>query len=225
MRPNSSLRPFGSDEATLQKTDFWRTMGGYGISPDMLELTGFWPQSVMNQMRESNIDTSMAIEQITGGMLRFKPLPGKKFEARLDRIIGALNKILQAKRHINDVIDWVPKVLKEEWNSSNDSLLPEDLNTEIKELVKTEKRYIIAEDPQVVRHILSILPVLKGLQNRIGYYSATYAEANTIFHRMVLETVNLSFTNMSMRDSPRPEYIELEQAADVAAQMIIDGEE
>lgn len=212
--------PFG-DEGKLVQTRYWIDIGGWGINPDMLTLTGFWPESVVSRLQSSNVDTSMAIEQIFGGVLRFKPLPGRAWEQRLDRVIDGLNMILQVKRHIQDVIDWIPNILSEQWHSADDKLLPEDLDKETKNMILgSQKTYVVASDPNTSRQILSVHPILNGMKNRVGYYPSIYREANTLFQRMILETVNMSMQNMAIKDSHGPEYVELEEVADMAAEAI-----
>lgn len=209
------------DDGKLVQTRYWIDIGGWGMNPDMLVLTGFWPESVMSRLETSNVDTSQAIEQIYGGVLRFKPLPGKEWERRLDRVIDGLNKILQAKRHIQDVAKRIPGLLKEEWHVNENSFLPEDLSEDLKNLIVRDRTYIIASDHNTTSQILSLLPILNGLKNNgIGYYPGIYREANTLFGRMVLETVNMSLENLAIKDGSQPQYVELEKVADMAARNI-----
>ncbi len=220
----ASRRGFG-DESGLVKTKYWTDIGGMGISPDMLALTGFWPETLLNQLRVDGRDTSMAIEQVFGGVLKFKPLPGRKFEERLATVIDALNMILQVKRQINDLVAHIPTLLNEEWHDEDVSFLPKDLKKEIKDMIVSKRKYVIAEDPTIARQILAMVPQLKGLQNRIGYFPGIYREANTLFQRMVIESVSTSMANMSIRDSlPGPQYVELEEIADAAMDNIGRGD-
>lgn len=214
MKNNLMQRNFGTDEGKLIQTRYWMEIGGYGISPDMLVLTGFWDQSILSKL--NNMDTSRSIEQIYGGVIRFKPLEGKNFEMKLNSVMNALNRILQVKRHVNDVIAHIPVLLKEEWHSSDLSLLPEDLDEKIKDMVVTEKTYIISEDPQTIRQLLSVVDALKSMEKRIGYYAGIYREANTLFGRMVLETVSMSMSNLSIPNK-EPRHIDLEDVADLEA--------
>ena len=222
MRPQLANRNFGNDEARLIQTQYWMQIGGYGISPDMLVLTGYWDQSVLTKFGNGN--HSRTIEQIYGGVIRFQPLPGKAFEAKLGNVMNALNRILQVKRHVTDVLDdLIPKLLKQEWHSSDLSLLPEDLDDAIKDLIITDKSYVIASDPQVVRQLLSVMDTLKTIRDRVGYYSGIYREANTLFGRMVLETVSMSMNNLATRNTPQPQYIDLEHLAGMEAMDVIEG--
>ena len=221
MRPQIGNRNFGTDEGRLIQTRYWMEIGGYGISPDMLVLTGFWNQAVLKKFGDE--DHSRTIEQIYGGVIRFQPLEGKVFEAKLSNVMNALNRILQVKRHVTDIIDWIPRLLKQEWHSSELDLLPADLGEELMERIKTDKSYIISSDPQVVRQLLSAMDVLKEIRDRAGYYSGIYREANTLFGRMVLETVSMSMNNLSTHSTSQPRYIDLEHLADVETDNIIEG--
>ena len=69
--------PYG-DESRLAQIRYWQNIGGYGISPEILTLTGFWFDTVLQSLQEKSVDTSQTIQSIYGGVLRFHPLPGKK---------------------------------------------------------------------------------------------------------------------------------------------------
>ena len=224
MKPGAVDR-FKFDEGSLVKTKYWLDIGGYGLSPDHLFLTGFWPESIQKKMQTSSLDTSQSIEQLYGGRIVFKPLPGKRFEERLDKVIDALNMILQVKRQINDLLDWIPKLLSEKWHDSDEEMkfLPTDLDEEIRNMITIDKRYVIAEDPTIARQILAMVPQLKGLQGRIGYFPSIYREANTLFQRMLLETVTMSMGNLALNKPEGPQYVELEEVANMATDAIMEG--
>lgn len=212
------------DEGKIIQTRYWINIGGYGITPEMLELTGFWNVETMGKLNDIGANKRQTIEQIFGGALKFKPLPGKRFEERLDKIIDGLNKILQVKRHIQDLIDWIPQILSEQWHKDDLGKIPGDLPEEIKKMIDSSKKsYVISSDPMTTRQILQLLPELEGLKNRIGYYPSLYREANTLFQRMVLESVSMSLNNLAIKDQRGPEYIELEDVADVAAETIMES--
>ena len=92
------IQNYKEGDSRLAQVRYWQSIGGYGISPEMLALTGFWPDMTLDKMTEMHINTSQAIQQIYGGNIRFQPLPGKKWEGRFDQIIDALNTILQMRR-------------------------------------------------------------------------------------------------------------------------------
>lgn len=222
MRPLPN-RSMNGDESRIAQVRYWANVGGYGISPDILELTGFWPDPVINRMKDMGVDTSQPLQQIYGGIIKFQPLPGKKWEMEFDAVMDAINKILQVKRHIQDVIDWIPKLLQEEWHSSDIQYLPVDLPQDVKDMIVSPKRYVLAEDPNIARQVLSALPILNGLKNRIGYYSGIYQTANVIFGRMVLEGVQFAMKNMAIRDFPQPDVVSLEELADHAAEILAES--
>ena len=216
-------RSFGGDESKIAQVRYWANVGGYGISPDILELTGFWPEPVVERLRDMGTDTTQSIQQIYGGVIKFQPLPGKKWESEFDAVMDSINRILQLKRHVNDMINWIPTLLSEEWHSSDISYLPEDLPEELKKMIISPRKYVIAEDPNIARQILGVLPILNGLKNRIGYFSGIYWKANTLFGRMVLEGVHYAMKNMSIRDFPQPDVLSLEELADQAATVIAES--
>ena len=222
MKPVPSNRAMG-DESRLAQIRYWQSIGGYGISPEMLTLTGFWSNATLRQLQEQNVDTSQSIEQIFGGVIRFQPLPGKKWEARYDKIIDALNMILQVKRHIKTVIETIPLILNEKYNEDDLEVLPSDLDEDIKRMIVRPTTYVVAEDPYIARQLLSALSLLKSLQNTPSYYSGIYREANTIFSRMVLESVSLSMRNLSLRDNQQ-QTVSLESLADEATKHIMEDE-
>ena len=213
----------GNEDSKIAQVRYWSNVGGYGISPDILELTGFWSESLLEKLRDLGTDTSQSIQQIYGGIVKFQPLPGKRWEVEFDAVMDAINRILQIKRHVNDMIDWIPKLLNEEWHSSDISYLPEELPEEIKKMIISPRKYVIAEDPMIARQILAVMPVLNGLKNRIGYFSGIYWKANTLFGRMVLEGVHYAMKNMSIRDFPQPDVLSLEELADHAAMIISES--
>lgn len=210
------------DESRLAQTRYWQSIGGSGISPEMLVLTGFWSESVLDRLKESNVDPSQTVNQLYGGVIRFQPLPGKKWEARFDKIIDALNTILQIRRHIDSVIETIQKVLNEKWHQDDSDFLPKDLPDEKKRMIMRPMSFSIADDPYTARQLMSLIPILKSLKNNPQYYSGIYREANTIFGRMVLESVSLSLRNLSMKDS-EPHTVTLEELADHAAEVIVEG--
>lgn len=224
MQPQSYRRPFQNDEGKLIQTRYWINIGGYGITPEMLELTGFWNSRVMGRLSDMGASKKQTIEQIFGGSLKFKPLPGKKFEERLDDVIGGLNMILQVKRHIQDVIDWIPQVLSEEWHADDLSRLPENIPDEVRKMIEAVKKtYVVASDPMTAKQMLQIHQEFEGLKNHIGYYPSLYTEANTLFQRMVLESVSMSLNNLAIKDGGTPQYVELEAIADQAAETILES--
>ena len=68
MKPMMGIKQ--QNEGELAKTRYWANIGGSGISPDILERTGFWSESIVNKMREKGVDTSQSIEQIFGGIVK-----------------------------------------------------------------------------------------------------------------------------------------------------------
>lgn len=214
-------KPMPSDETGLSLARYWQTIGGSGISPDILALTGFWSDSVIEKMRQNGINTSNSMEQIYGGIIRFQPLPGKKWAAEFDEIMRVLYRILQLKRHIDHLSSKIKDALQQEWNSDDASYLPSNLDkTKIEEIVR-KPTYLYAEDPTTARQLISILQILESLKTNPVYWSAIYTEANVIFGRMVLESVSMSLSNLSMKDGPK--RVSLEELADHATETIIEG--
>jgi len=212
------LQMRGGEEKLIQ-TRYWVNIGGYGITPEMLELTGFWGKMPIGE----GINKKQSIEQIFGGSLRFKPLPGKRFEDRLDKVIDGLNMILQVQRHVQDMIEWIPKLLTEQWRSDDSVTLPEDTPSEVRTMIESiqRRKYTITSDPITTEQILQIRQELQSLKERIGYFPSLYREANTLFQRMVLESVSMSMANLSMRQEPQ--YVNLEDLADQAAESIMES--
>ena len=224
------VKPFptrfsGGDEGKLVQTKYWLDIGGYGLSLDHLKLVGFIPEEMQRKMEVDGTDTRQTIEQFYGGILKFRPLPGKQFEARLDRVIDDLNRVLQFERHVDATIAWIKGLFSEKWHDDSErSYLPEDLPENLKELIKIKPSYVISEDPITARQILAALPILEGLKNWKGYFSGLYREAQSVFQRMVLESVSMSMTNMALtKPDAGPTYIDLEEAANMATEAIMDG--
>lgn len=133
-----------------------------------------------------------------------------------------LNTILQIKRHIDSTLDMIHNFLNEKWHEDDYKFLPSDMEEGKKKEIMRSSRYNIAEDPQTARQMLSIVPVLKSIRNSPPYWAEIYREANTIFGRMALESVSLSLRNLSIKDTMPPQ-ISLEELADHAADVIIEG--
>lgn len=222
MKQNMPMRYDG--ESRMEQTQYWINIGGMGISPDMLELVGFWPESVTNQMRMSGINTSQSIEQVYGGILRFRPLGSIRWRSELDEVLLILHKILQIKRHINDYLDTIPKTLQEEWHNDDDRYIPSDLPNEVRKMLRTPKHYVIAESPNHARQVLDLIPIAQSIRNRIGYFAEIYARANKLFSDMLLETVSMSLTNLSLHHMSSPRAITLEELADARADSVMEGE-
>ena len=215
--------PYG-DESRLAQIRYWQNIGGYGISPEILTLTGFWSDTVLQSLQEKSIDTSQTIQSIYGGVLRFHPLPGKKWEDRYDKVIDALNMILQVKRHIDHVLNTIPEILKEKWHDDDENYLPEDLPQEQKNKIIRKSSYTFAEDPYIAKQIMTAIPILKDFKNNVQYWSGIYREANSIFSRMVLEGVSMSLSNLSLKDGyNNSTTVTLEDLADTASEAIIEG--
>jgi hypothetical protein len=210
-------------DSRLAQVRYWQSIGGYGISPEMLALTGFWPDMTLEKMKEMHMNPSQAIQQIYGGILRFQPLPGKKWEERFDQIIDALNTILQLRRQIDHTLGSIKEIMQEKWHDNDMDYFPKDMDPEkVKEIIR-KPFYLIAENPHIATQIMSMIPILEGMKSSPQYWSGIYREANTIFGRMVLEGVSLSLSNLSMKDNG-PRTITLEELADHAAEAIIEGE-
>ncbi len=222
MKPMMGMRQ--QDDGTLAQIRYWSNIGGSGISPNILERTGFWPQSVIDKLREKGVDTSQPIEQIFGGTVKFKPLPGREAERQRNAIMFALNQDLQIMKHIQYTIDLIMSLLKEKWHSDDMSYLPEDLAEEFKKMIKSPSRYVIAENPSISRQLLAILPILNGWKNGYGYWSGLFTAANTMFGEMALYGASSALENMAVRGRGTPqknaEFISLEDMADHAVEMI-----
>jgi hypothetical protein len=221
MKPLPNRNPEG--DSRLAQVRYWQNIGGYGISPEMLALTGFWPDMTLEKMKDSNMNPSQAIQQIYGGILRFQPLPGKKWEGRFDQIIDALNTILQMRRQIDHALTSVKMIMKQKWHDNDMDYIPEDLDPEKINAIMRKSSYLISENTFIARQIMSLVPILEGMKSNPQYWSGIYREANTIFGRMVLEGVSLSLSNLSMKDNG-PRTITLEELADHAAEAIMEGE-
>jgi len=217
------------DESKLSQTRYWINIGGAGISPEMLTLTGFWSEETLKTLKGKGLDTTQSLEQIYGGTVRFNPLPGKNFMTKLTEVIDALNMILQVKRHINDLIQSIPDMLATQWGIKKDSPylqnLPEDLKKMLSEegVLRENTKYVVAGEKNTAGQLLQVIPLLEGVQKRIGYFPYIYREANTMFHLMVMETVRRSMDNLSEKTIPQPQYVELEALADQATDAIIEG--
>ena len=216
---------FHQDEGKLVQTKYWMDIGGYGLSLDHLKLVGFISDEIQSKMETEGVDTSQTIEQFYGGVLKFKALPGKQFAARLDKVIDDLNRVLQFERHLESVIKWVEGMFSEKWHDDSETnFLPDDLPESLKKMIKIEPSYIIAEDPLVARQLLSMLPMLQGMKKWKGYFPGLYREAQSIFQMMVLESVSMSMSNLATKDSNSgPTYIDLEEAANMATEAIMEG--
>lgn len=223
MRPMPSSRFGSSDEGKIIQTKYWIDIGGYGISLEHLFLVGFLPKSVERRFEEAGVDRTRTIEELTGGKIRFRPLPGEKFEQRLDKVLSGLNLVLQIKRHVDSAIETIEKLLKEKWHDEDAQYLPDDLPENIREmLLSSREKYIISGDPDSARQLLSIIPVLKGLMH-LPYTAGLFSEAKTLFDRMAMETVSMSMTNLSI-SGRKEEYQSLENWANAAADAIMEGE-
>ena len=175
-------------------------------------------------MRMSGINTSQSIEQVYGGILRFRPLGSIRWRSELDEVLLILHKILQIKRHINDYLDTIPKTLQEEWHNDDDRYIPSDLPNEVRKMLRTSKHYVIAESPNHARQVLDLIPIAQSIRNRIGYFAEIYARANKLFSDMLLETVSMSLTNLSLQHMSSPRAITLEELADARADSVMEGE-
>ncbi len=224
MRPLPSGRfGGGMDEAKMQQTKYWIDIGGYGVSLDHLFLVGYLPESLRRKFLDSGVDTGKAIEQYNGGVLKFRPLPGEMFEARLDKVLDGLNTVLQIHRYVDNAVETVKSLLMEKWHDNDLSFLPEDLAQEIKDkIIMSRGKYIVAEDPVVARQLLAIIPLLNGLKH-VPYTAGLFREAKTIFDRMGMETVALSMSNLSMSVTHK-DYPTLEEWANTAADAIMEGD-
>jgi hypothetical protein len=221
MRNQIANRNFGNDESRLVQTQYWMAMFP-GITPEMLYLTGFWNKKTTNDHDDPNY--SQNIELMFGGAFKFHPLPGKEFAEKLGKVLYGLNLILQIKRRLQYEIERLDGALKLEWHRSDADLLPKDLDPKKKEMIQTEKVYIISDDPQSARHILAERAIIEELQkNGIGYYSGIYTMANTLFGEMLLDTVSMSLNNLSLHGNPLPPSIRLEDLVDVETEDVIEG--
>ncbi len=222
MKPLMGMRQ--QDDGTLAQIRYWSHIGGWGISPDILARTGFWPQSVIDKLRERGIDTSQPIEQIFGGVVKFKPLPGREAERQRNAIMLALNQDLQIIKHVQYTIDLILGLLKEKWHADDVSYLPEDLSDEFKKLISSPSKYVIAQNPAIARQMLSYLPILNGWKNGYGYWSGLFSVANAMFGEMALYGASSALDNMSLRgrtvSGKNDEFISLEDMADHAVEMI-----
>ena len=222
MKPMMGIKQ--QNEGELAKTRYWANIGGSGISPDILERTGFWSESIVNKMREKGIDTSQSIEQIFGGIIKFKPLPGRESELLRYNIMSAINLDLQIRKMINHVDEEIVNLLKEKWNEDDMSLLPDDLPEEKKKMIISKSSYIIADDPNTARPLLSARNILKGWKNGYGYWSGLFAAANTMFGEMALYGSQMAMQNMAIREpSKNAEFMSLDDMADHAVEMIMEG--
>jgi hypothetical protein len=211
----------GQQDSQLAQIRFWANVGGSGISPNILERTGFWSKSVVDQLRANGTDTSLPLEQIYGGVIKFKPLPGKEAEQQRMKIMYALNLDMQIPKHIQYAIDKIDKLLKQKWNDVNMSLLPEDLPPELKKMIYKKSIYIISEDPSITRQLLSIRSILTSLKDGYGYWSDLFAAANTMFGEMALYGANIALENMSIRSpSKQQQYISLDDMAEHVIDMV-----
>ena len=211
------------DETGLSLARYWQTIGGSGISPDILALTGFWSESIIEKMRQNGLNTSNSVEQIYGGIIRFQPLPGKKWATEFDEIMRALHKILQLRRHMDHVSNTLKDLLREKWHEDDMSYLPPDLDRDKLDAIIRQPSYLVSDDPDTARQIISMIQVLESMKTNPAYWSGIYTEANVIFGRMVLEAVSLSLSNLSMRDAPK--RVSLEELAEHATEAVIDGGE
>ena len=203
---------------------FWQTIGGYGISPEILALTGFTlDDMVLDKMLEMHINPSQVMQQIHGGILRFQPLPGKRWEEEFDKIMDALNTILQLKRHINNTLRLIKDIMKEKWHDNDMDYFPDDVDPEKLQAILRKSSYLMIDNPNIARQVMSLVPILEGMKNMLPYWPEIKRKANTIFGRMVLESVSLSLSNLSMKDA-EPRTITLEELADHAAEAIMEGE-
>ena len=217
------IQNYKEGDSRLAQVRYWQSIGGYGISPEMLALTGFWPDMTLDKMTEMHINTSQAIQQIYGGNIRFQPLPGKKWEGRFDQIIDALNTILQMRRQIDHALASIKEIMKEKWHENDMDYFPKDLDPEKIRAILRKPSYLVSDNPQIARQVMSLIPIFEGMKSNPQYWSGIYREANTIFGRMVLEGVSLSLSNLSMKDNG-PRTITLEELADHAAEAIVEGE-
>lgn len=225
MKPfvGGAIRPH--EEGVLAQLRFWSNIGGSGISPAILERTGFWPQSVVDKLRERGIDTTQPIEQIFGGVIKFKPLPGREAQIRRERIMLALHQDLQIMRHAQYISDKIQSLLKEKWHADDLSFLPEDLEDEFKKMIASPSRYVIAQNPAIARQLLSYLPIINGWKNGYGYWSGLFKAANAMFSEMALYGASFALDNMAVKGAvPQKntdaDFISLEDMAEHVVEMI-----
>lgn len=212
-------------EDRLLQAQYWYDIGGWGISPDMLFLTGFWPESMMKMLKKDGIDTSQAVEQVFGGILKFRAPPGKAGREELRLVLDELNDILQLRRYAAEEASNIEHLLREEWNNDPLSdLLPSDLDDDILRRIRSgKKRYVIAEDAATVRTLLRAYQLFKNLAENIGYYPGIYKHANGMFQLMVVEAMGFAQNNMSLRDPQEPSWVELEDIASTVDDLENDG--
>ena len=198
MKPYNSLMNRQNDGREFQVKQ-WSRIGGWGITPDILELTGFFTPEQVRTMKTSGIDTSQSIEQIFGGTLRFKAPGTTKTKEKLEKVLFALDRILQMKKTAKYYMDLIDSILHEKWHDDDMSFIPEDLPEEFKEMVRMDVTYPYTPDD--VKTFMQIRQSFVTWFKNPGYYSAIYATANTIFRGMILEVVSMALDSLSPRDN------------------------
>lgn len=223
MKPLSKYN--GGDDSRFAQVKYWQDVGGYGISPEMLSMVGFWSDSLMKRISDNGVDIHQSIHQIYGGTLKFAVLQSREWERRYSKVVNLLNLILQVRRKEEKLYNMIPDILNQKWHRNDESILPFDLDPEIKERIigDTRPTYIVASNPVLARQLLQSRSILEANIKTPAYYDGIYTEAKTVFDRMYLESSRLSMDYLALRDIPRAQTVSIEEIADISANSIIEG--
>lgn len=213
MRPNPMMRMNSDGEVKIK---LWSEIGGWGITPDILQLTGLINEQAYNAMRTNNVATTQTLEQIFGGILRFKA-PTGQLRNELRKVLLQLERILQLKRYCEQEITVIDNLLQKKWYDEDTSLIPEEVMNgdsknakRIQKLINSrESKHIISSDPNTVIALLRLRQQLVTKKENIGYYPGIYSVANSIFREMILDVTSMSLENLASKE-PRMQEVELD---------------
>ena len=206
------MKPFAND--LMRRNDqvqelqikVWRNMGGWGITPDVLELTGFFSSEHMQELSRRNMKKQDVMEMIYGGNLRFVNFTEKPMKKMYREVALHVERVLQMRKMAQYAIKTIEDALKSKVHDREDigSLLPEDMNPEMRErIIMFQGEYIYAEDPDVAIPLLHLRDEFKEWEKNPGYYHGLYATYNSMVKEMILNVTTMSLVNLSRKYEPK----------------------
>ena len=212
MNPYSNDLMKRNDQVQELQIKVWKNMGGWGITPDVLELTGFFSSSYMSELNQKNLKKQDVMEIIYGGNLRFVSFSEKSMKKMYREVALHIERVLQMKKQALYAISTIEDALKQKVHDNSDinEILPDDMDPVLKEkIMMFQGEYIYAEDPDIAIMMLHLRDEFREWARNPGYYSALYATFNSMVKEMILNVTTMSLTNLSRRDSS-PRIVENE---------------
>ena len=206
MRPFPGEMMRRNDQVQELQIKVWKNMGGWGITPDVLELTGFFSSEHMQELNGKNVKKQDIMEMIYGGNLRFVNFSEKTMKKLYRDVALHVERVLQMKKMAQNAIKTIEDALKSKVHDSEDilSLLPVDMDPDMRErIIMFQGEYIYAEDPDVAIPLLHLRDEFKEWERNPGYYHGLYATYNSMVKEMILNVTTMSLVNLSRKSEPK----------------------